>query len=80
MIQGIVAKKLIDVILKKVMKNRELKKMRKYIEEENELDVAVKDLTNRIKTLESNSHPPKEFICCTCGNKAKKLNNKGENK
>ena len=45
MIQGIVAKKVIDIILKKVMKNRELRKMRKYIEEENELDIAVKDLT-----------------------------------
>ena len=79
MIQGIVAKKVIDIILKKVMKNRELRKMRKYIEEENELDIAVKDLTKRIKILESNSHPPKEFICCLCGNKAKS-NNKGENK
>jgi hypothetical protein len=79
MIQGIVAKKVIDIILKKVMKNRELRKMRKYIEEENELDIAVKDLTKRIKILESNSHPPKEFICCSCGNKAKS-NNKGENK
>ena len=79
MIQGIVAKKVIDIILKKVMKNRELRKMRKYIEEENELDIAVKDLTKRIKILENNSHPPKEFICCSCGNKAKS-NNKGENK
>ena len=79
MIQGIVAKKVIDIILKKVMKNRELRKMRKYIEEENELDIAVKDLTKRIEILESNSHPPKEFICCSCGNKAKS-NNKGENK
>ena len=79
MIQGLVAKKVIDIILKKVMKNREMKKMRKYIEEENELDVAVKDLEKRVHSLENNSHPPKEFICCTCGNKAKS-NNKGENK
>ena len=80
MIQGMIAKKAIDIILKKVMKNREMKRMRKYIEEENELDIAVKDLTKRIKILENNSHPPKEFICCSCGNKAKKLNNKGESK
>ena len=80
MIQGMIAKKAIDIILKKVMKNREMKKMRKYIEEENELDIAVKDLNNRVEILEKNSHPPKEFICCSCGNKAKKLNNKGESK
>ena len=81
MIQAFIAKKLIDVVIKKVMKKRELKNMRKYVEEDNELDVSVKDLTKRIEILERDSHQPKEFICCTCGNKAEKLtNNKGENK
>ena len=79
MLQGLAAKKIISVVIKRIMEKSELRKMRKYIEEENELDIAVKDLTKRIKILESNSHPPKEFICCSCGNKAKS-NNKGENK
>ena len=76
MIQEFIAKKIIDVVIKKVMKKREVKKMRKYVEEDNELDIAVKDLTKRMDLLERDSHPKKEFICCTCGNKAEKINNK----
>ena len=35
MIQGLIAKKAIDIILKKVMEKREVKKLRKYDEEDN---------------------------------------------
>ena len=34
-----IAKKLIDVVIKKVMKKREMKKMRKYVEEDNKLEI-----------------------------------------
>ena len=41
-----VAKKVIEIVLKKVMEKRAIKNMRKYVEETNELDVKVKDLEN----------------------------------
>ena len=46
MLQAFIAKKLIDVTLKKVMQKRAVKKMRKYVEQENELDIKVKELEN----------------------------------
>tara|TARA_R100000234_G_C4998229_1_gene179040 strand:+ start:1295 stop:1480 length:186 start_codon:yes stop_codon:yes gene_type:complete len=57
MIQGLVAKKIIDSIVKKVMDNRELKK--------------IKNLEKRVKKLEKFSHEPKDFICMSCGCSAK---------
>ena len=44
MLQAMVAKKVIEIVLKKVMEKRAIKNMRKYVEETNELD--VKDLEN----------------------------------
>ena len=72
MIQGLIAKKAIDVILKKVMEKREISKLRKYVEEDNELDYKVKELEKsilllnkhikiqekHIEKLEEDSHPP----------------------
>ena len=42
MIQAFIAKKLINVALKKIMKAREIKNLRKYVEEDNELDLQVR--------------------------------------
>lgn len=42
MIQGMIAKKLIDFALKKIMEKKEVKKLRKYVEEDNELDLITK--------------------------------------
>jgi len=72
MLQGLIAKKTIDIILKQVMKKREINKLRKYVEEDNELDVQMKQLQKTvakqgkyIEELEKNlaiinkdSHPP----------------------
>jgi len=67
MIQGIVAKKIIDSIVKKVMDNRELKK--------------IKSLEKRVKNLEKDSHPPQEYVCCKdCGCKISKIQNKKRRK
>jgi cytidylate kinase len=71
MIQGLIAKKAIDIILKKVMEKREVKKLRKYVEEDNELDIQVKqmqktmakqgkyieELEKNVAILSKNSHP-----------------------
>lgn len=72
MLQGLIAKKAVDIILKKIMKKREINKLRKYVEEDNELDVQMKQLQKTvakqgkyIEELEKNlaivnkdSHPP----------------------
>ena len=72
MLQAMLAKKAIDIILKKVMDKREIKKLRKYVEEDNELDIqmnqARKSLNKYGRTLENvekdiaklkvDSHPP----------------------
>jgi len=46
MLQALVAKKVIEIVLKKVMEKRAIKNMRKYVEQDNELDIKVKDLEN----------------------------------
>jgi cytidylate kinase len=86
MLQAFIAKKAIDVILKKIMKQRELKNLKKYVEEDNELDIQVrqmqKTIANQGKTIEKNevdiailkvnSHPKKEFhVCKKCKCKSK---------
>ena len=48
MIQAFVAKKLINVALKKIMKAREIKNLRKYVEEDNELDLQVRQLQKQV--------------------------------
>ena len=72
MLQALIAKKAIDIILKKVMKQRELKNLRKYVEEDNELDIQVRqmqktiakqgrtieNLETEMAILKANSHPP----------------------
>ena len=72
MLQAMIAKKAIDIILKKVMEKREIKKLRKYVEEDNELDIQVRqmqktirkqgkyieELEKNVAILKANSHPP----------------------
>ena len=42
MIQGLIIKKVIDVVLKKIMEKHNLNKLQKYVEEDNELDKQMK--------------------------------------
>ena len=87
MIQAFVAKKLINVALKKIMKAREIKNLRKYVEEDNELDLQIRahakqidkygryieELEKDVAILKKDSHPPQEYICCRkCGCKIAK--------
>ena len=72
MLQAIVAKKVIEMILKRVMEKKAIKNMRKYVEEENELDVQIKqlqktvakqgkyieELEKNVAILSKDSHPP----------------------
>ena len=91
MIQGLIIKKVMDVVLKKIMEKHNLNKLQKYVEEDNELDKQMKQVqkTQRkdgkymeevlkdIAILKKNSHPPQEYICCRkCGCKIAKIKNK----
>tara|TARA_R100001594_G_C3972468_1_gene248110 strand:+ start:345 stop:629 length:285 start_codon:yes stop_codon:yes gene_type:complete len=91
MLQGLVLKKVIDIVLKRVMQKNELRKLRKYVEEDNELDLQVRahaksldkygryieELEKDVAILKKDSHPPQEFICCRkCGCKINKTKSK----
>ena len=72
MLQGLIIKKVIDAVLKKIMKKHNLDKLQKYVEEENELDKQIKvvqktlskygkvleDLEKTVAILNKNAHPP----------------------
>ena len=72
MLQGILIKKIMEIILKQF----NLDKIQKYVEEENELDVKVKALGDKIKKLEKLAHPVADFVCTKCGTKAKRVKDK----
>ena len=72
MLQGIIIKKVIDIVLKKIMEKHRLDKLQKYVEEDNELDKQMKqvqktiskygkvieDLEKTIAVLGRDAHPP----------------------
>ena len=72
MLQGILIKKIMEIILKQF----NLDKIQKYVEEENELDIKVKALESKIKKLEKLAHPVADFVCTKCGTKAKRVKDK----
>ena len=93
MIQGILIKKVIDVVLKRIMEKHNLNKLQKYVEEDNELDkqmkVVQKTLSKYGKTIEESekeiailkkdSHPAQEYICCReCGCEIAKTKSKNK--
>ena len=48
MIQGLIVKKVIEIVVKKLLKEFKLDKVKKYVEEPNELDRQVKSLQKNI--------------------------------
>ena len=72
MIQALIIKKVLEVVFKKIETKHKLNKLKKYVEEDNELDIQVKQLQKTvskqgkyIEELEQNvakllaeSHPP----------------------
>jgi hypothetical protein len=82
MLQAFIMKRVASAIIKKVMEKRAIKKMQKYVEKPNELDIqmtatrkklarfgeTLEEVEKEIATLKKDSHPPQEFICCRrCG-------------
>ena len=58
MLQGILIKKVLDLVLKQIFKKFDLNKINKYVEEDNELDIQMKEIEKKITILEKDSHPP----------------------
>ena len=68
MIQGMIIKLIFNAIMKKINEKHNLKKIDKYVNEDNELDVKVRAIYDRLIDLEKDSHPSQEYICCRkCG-------------
>tara|TARA_R110002020_G_scaffold298499_1_gene514357 strand:+ start:6833 stop:7099 length:267 start_codon:yes stop_codon:yes gene_type:complete len=76
MLQNILIKKIIDVILKQF----NLDKIQKYVEQPNELDKKVAAVEKKLKKLEKLSHPVSDFVCTCCGTKAKRVKGKMKSK
>jgi len=91
MLPAFILKKAVDVAIKAIAKKHKLNKLQKYVEEDNELDIQVKQMQKTIskqgKTqeenqkeiafLKSSSHAPQEYVCCKkCGCKITKIKNK----
>ena len=76
MLQGLLIKKIIDIVMKQILKQFNLDKIQKYVEQPNELDKKVKSIEKKIKKLEKLSHPVADFICTDCGTKAKRVKSK----
>ena len=72
MIQGMIIKLIFNAIMKKINEKHNLKKIDKYVNEDNELDIKVRALYDRMLDLEKDSHPRADWICLECGCNAKR--------
>ena len=54
MLQGMLVKKIIDIIMKQLLKQFKLDKIQKYVEEPNELDRQVKSLQKSVNKYGKN--------------------------
>ena len=90
MLQGLLIKKIIDIVMKQLLKQFDFDKIQKYVEQPNELDKQVKslqktvnkygkyieDVEKNIAILKKVAHPKADFVCTDCGTKAKRVKDK----
>ena len=91
MLQGILVKKVLDLVLKQLLKQFKLDKIQEYVEKPNDLDKQMKvfhkkidkygkyieGLEKEVAVIKKVAHPPQEFICCrNCGCKINKTKSK----
>ena len=58
MFQKLIAKMIFKAIYNAIKKKHDLKKIDDYVNKENDADRMIKDLSDQIKELKENSHPP----------------------
>tara|TARA_R110000824_G_scaffold240151_6_gene428806 strand:- start:4981 stop:5253 length:273 start_codon:yes stop_codon:yes gene_type:complete len=88
MVPIFISKRIITWGLKKIMERRQMKRIRDYVEEVNEVDIQLKQLQKNVEKqgkyiedlekdnaiLKKDSHPSQEYICCKkCGCKITKI-------
>ena len=81
MIQGLIIKKVLDLVMKTILKKYNLDKIKSYVEDDNECDVQIKQMQKTIAKqgkqledndvdiaiLKKNTHPKKNIKCsCKC--------------
>jgi prefoldin subunit 5 len=90
MLQGLLIKKIIDIVMKQLLKQFDFNKIQKYVEQPNELDKQVKSLQKTVNKygkyieeveksiaiLKKVAHPKANFVCTSCGTKAKRVKGK----
>ena len=90
MLQGLLIKKIIDIVMKQLLEQFNFDKIQKYVEQPNELDKQVKslqktvnkygkyieDVEKNIAILKKVAHPKADFVCTDCGTKAKRVKDK----
>ena len=63
---------MLGVGILKILTPKVLKGIMNYVFEENELDIKMQVLENRVSAVEKDSHPQREFVICeTCNKKIK---------
>ena len=59
-----IATMFIDSAIRALAKQFKLDKVLSYVENDNELDIAVKSIEKRVDLLEKMAHPQREFVQC----------------
>lgn len=73
MLQAMIIKKVVDIVLKQVLKKYNLSKMKKYVEEPNDADDRIDKLELEVHKLKKDSHPKADWVCLQCGCKAREI-------
>ena len=69
-----IQKMILNQVIKLIAKQFKLDKVLKYVEEPNELDSEVKNLTARVESLAKMAHPQRDFVICNeCKKQIKEL-------
>ena len=80
MLQGLLVKKVLDLVMKQVLKQFKLDKVLEYVEKPNDLDKQMEvlqkkvnkygkvteDIEKGLATVKSIAHAPRDFVTCDC--------------
>ena len=80
MLQGMIIKKVVDIVLKQLLKKYNLRKMKKYVEQPNDADDRIDKLELEVHKLKKDSHPKADWVCLQCGCKAREVKSKKKRK
>lgn len=71
--QDWLVQKVFGKVFKAILNKYDLESFKQYIDGENELDIKTKELEERIRNLEKDSHPVADFVCTEHGCKATRI-------